>query len=138
MKINDALRYNRIIKDIIDNATDVNALVKFRLLGILKQFEPIVEDFETIRNDLIRKYGKLEEDGNYGVFLPKRDDYEDDDSYNKAVEEYEQIINKLNDELKKVADSELDVKIQKFKYTDIMDSGLPTDYMLALYDLIEE
>lgn len=138
MKINDALRYNRIIKDIIDNATDVNALVKFRLLGILKQCEPIVEDFETVRNDLIRKYGKLEEDGNYGVFLPKRDDYEDDDSYNKAVEEYEQIINKLNDELKKVADSELDVKIQKFKYTDIMDSGLPTDYMLALYDLIEE
>ena len=138
MKINDVLRYNRIIKDIIQNATDVNALVKFKLLGMLKQFEPIVDDFETVRNDLIRKYGKLGEDSNYGVFLPKRDDYEDDDSYNKAVEEYEQIINKLNDELKKVADSELDVKIQKFKYTDIMDSGLPTDYMLALYDLIEE
>ena len=57
MKVKEVLNYNRIIKAIIDNADDVNSLVKFKLLGMLKQFEPIVTNFETIRDEKIVKYG---------------------------------------------------------------------------------
>ena len=57
MLVKDVLKYNRIIKAIIDNTTDVNALVKFKLLGMLKQFEPTILNYETIRVEKINEYG---------------------------------------------------------------------------------
>ena len=138
MIVKDILDYNRKIKIIIDNAKDVNALVKFKLLGMLKQFEPVIANFETVRNEKILKYGTTTEDGNIGIFEPKKDDYENDDDYNKAMDDYFDAIKKLNDDLNEVVESDIDIEITKFKYTDIMDAGIPSDYLLAIYDLIEE
>lgn len=138
MKVKDAINYNHIIKSIIDNSTDVSALVKFRFLGVAKQLEAIEENFKSIRNEKIEKYGTVDETGNLGIFTPKREDYEDDAEFDKAQQDYADTVNKLNSELKDVLDDEADVEIKKFKYTDIIDAGLSADYLVALYDFIEE
>ena len=138
MLVKEVLEYNKIIKAIIDNSKDVNALVKFRLLGMLKQFEPIVLNFDTIREEKIMKYGKPTEDGNTGIVPPKKEDFEKDEDFENAVKEFEDTIKKFTDDLTEVAESEADITIKKFKYTDIVDAGLPSDYLVAIYDLIEE
>ena len=138
MKVSEILDYNNVIKAIIDNAKDVNALVKFRLLGMCKQFEPIVTNFETIRQEKIAQYGTTDENGNVGIFTPKKEDFENDDDYKKASEEFETTIERFTADLNEVLNSESDIEIKKFKYTDIMDAGLPSDYLIAIYDLIEE
>lgn len=138
MKVKEVLNYNRIIKAIIDNANDVNSLVKFKLLGMLKQFEPIVANFETIRDEKIVKYGKTTEDGQIAIISPKKDDFENDEEFEKASKEYEDIIKKFTSEMDEVLDSEIDIEIKKFNYDDIMNAGVPSDYLVAIYALIEE
>lgn len=138
MKIRDILTYNNIFKDIIDNAKDVNALVKFRILGIVKQFEPIVTNFNIIRDEKIIQYGKEQEDGNYGIQTPNRDKFETDDEYNKAIEEFNKAVAAFNADLNELLDSEAGIEIKKFKYNDVIDTGISADYLVLLYDFIEE
>ena len=134
----EILKYDGIIKNLIDNATDINSLAKFRLLGMLKQFEPIEQNYNTIREDNIRKLGTMSDDGRFGIFEPKREAFEDDDSFNTAFEDYEKTIKAFDDALNEVLNSESDIEIKKFKYGDIMNAGIPTKYLVAIYDLIEE
>lgn len=138
MLVKDVLKYNDIIKSIIDNAKDVNALVKFRLLGMCKQFEPVVANFAVIQNEKIKQYGTTAEDGNIGIFAPKKESFENDEDFEKAQKEFEDTIEKFDTDINEVLNSETEIEIKKFKYTDIVDAGLPADYLLAIYDLIEE
>lgn len=138
MKIGDILNYNRSIKLIIDNAKDVNSLVKFRLLGMLKQFEPVVQNYETIREEKIQEYGTVSEDGRIGIFEPHEDAFEAVNDYQEAKAKYDETIKKFSNDLDEILNSEADIEIKKFKYTDIMDAGLSSDYLMVIYDLIEE
>lgn len=138
LTVGKVMDYNKIIKAIVDNATDVNALVKFRLLGMCKQFEPIVANFEIVRDEKIKQYGTVKDNGNIGIFMPVRTDFENDEEFNKAMENFENTVDKFNKEIAEVLESDSKLKLTKFKYTDIMDAGLPSDYLLAIYDLIEE
>lgn len=138
MLVNEVLNYNKIIKNIIDNSTDVGGLAKFKLLGILKQFEPIVQDFEIVRNETISKYGTYNNQGILGVFPPDKDKYDNEEEFKKANDEYKSIVDKIDSELEKVAKAEVTVNISKIKYSDIMDAGIPAEYLVAIYDFIEE
>ena len=138
MTVNEVLNYNQIIKSIVDNAPNVNALIKFKLLGMCKQFEPIVENFEKVRQDKIREFGTVSGDGNIGIIPPNKDDFEDDNDFEKAQEEFNETVDKFNAAIEEVAMSEVKVEIEKFKSADIMDAGLPANFLLAIYDLIEE
>ena len=134
----EVLNYNRIIKNLIDNTTEINALVKFKLLGMLKQFEPVVQNYEMVREDFIKNHGTYDESGRFGIFPPERKDDVSDEDYNKEVDEFEKIMTEFNTALDEILNSESGIEIKKFKYTDIMDAGLPTEYLVAIYDLIEE
>lgn len=136
MKVKDILNYNRIIKNIIDSNTDINALIKFKMLGMLKQFEPVIANYEIVRNDKIKEYGTFTENGNYGIFVPQKDNYDNEDDYQKAIAQYEETFNKFDADMNEIADSESDIKLTKFG-AEILDIGIPADYLLALYDLIE-
>lgn len=139
MTVKEVLNYNTIIKSIIDDVKEVNALVKFRLLGMLKQFEPIVANYEIIRGEKIQKYGTTTEDGGFGIIPPKKENFENDEDFQKATEEFNSVIVKFKEEIEEVANSELeDFKLTKFKYSDIVDAGIPSEYLVAIYDLIEE
>lgn len=138
MKTEDILKYDDIIKSLIDNATDINSLIKFKLLGMLKQFETEVQNFEKIRGELISKYGSTDDEGRIGIFTPIKENYDSDEEFNKAVKDYEDSVNKFNEELNVILESDSTTKINKFKAEDIMNAGIPADYLIALYDLIEE
>lgn len=138
MKVEKVIVYNNIIKDIIDNAQDVSAVVKFKLLGMLKQFEPTVANFEIVRNEKIKKFGTEGENGNFGIYAPYREKFDNDEDYESAIKEYEESVVNLNKELDEVVKAEVEVEFDKFKPEDIMNAGIPANYLVALYDLIEE
>ena len=138
MKVNEVLNYNRIIRSIIDNEKGINSLIKFRLLGMCKQFEPVIDNFESIREEAIIKYGTATEDGSTGIIAPKRDKFDNDEEFDRANEAYQEAMNKYKTDLEEILNSEADIEIKKFKASDIMDAGLPSDYLVAIYDLIEE
>lgn len=136
MKVKDILNYNRIIKDIINNGTNISALTKFKMLGMLKQFEPIITNYEVVRDEKIKEYGVLTDNGNYGIFVPQKNDFENEEDYQKAVDQYENVINQFDADMNEVVDSEADIKLNKFG-KEILDIGISADYLLALYELIE-
>jgi len=138
MTVNQVLDYNNVIRAIVDNAKNVDAKIRFKFLGMANQFKPIVDNFETIRQEKISEYGTTKADGQTGIFEPVRDDYETDSDFVEAQQKYDETIAKFAKELQEILDSDAEVEITKFKADDIMDSGLNSDYLLALYDLIEE
>ena len=122
IKLGTILDLNAMLKAIIDNTElKIDSLLKFKLLGILKNIEIPVNNFEAVRNEKIREYGKENDEGNIGI---SADD----------TESMEKFTNDLNE----VINSEVEVNIQKLKATDVFDKGLPADYLVGLYSIIEE
>lgn len=138
MKVKEILNYNRIIKQIIDNEKGVSALVKFKLLGLVKQFQPIVADYETIREEKISEYGTTNDQGIIGIFTPKEEDFETKEDFEKAMVQYDETIKVFYADLDSILESESDIKIKKFKADEIMNAGLSSECLLAIYNLIEE
>lgn len=121
MKLENILALNHILKRIIDNEDlKIDALFKFRLLGIMKSLEVHVMNFETVRNEKIREYGTENEDGNIEI---SKDDAES--------------LNHFSNALKDVIASDVDVDIRKLKAEDVFNKGLPAEYILGLYSVIE-
>ena len=126
IKLGNVLEINNVLKQIIDNSElKIDALFKFRLLGIMKNLEVPIANFEVIRNDKIKEYGKELEDenGNKSIGI----DVNDKDA-----------IAKFSKDINKVIDSEVEVNIEKLKAIDVFDKGLPTEYLVKLYPIIEE
>ena len=126
IKLGNILEINNVLKSIIDNTElKIDALFKFKLLGIMKNFEIPIANFEVIRNEKIKEYGKELEDenGNKSIGIDAND---------------KDAIAKFSKDINKVIDSEVDVNIEKLKAIDVFDKGLPTEYLVKLYPIIEE
>ena len=133
MKIGEIINYNEIINVIINELNNVDSLAKFKLLGLCKQFESIIGQYEIARDELVNKYGE-NRDGKFGIFEPIKDDYPSDEEYNIAVEKHDSF----KKELRNILDTETNIKIKKIKYTTIINAGIPANYLVAIYNLIEE
>ena len=126
IKLGNILEINNVLKSIIDNTElKIDALFKFKLLGIMKSFETPIANFEVIRNDKIKEYGKELEDenGNKSIGIDAND---------------KDAIAKFSKDINKVIESEVEVNIEKLKAIDVFDKGLPTEYLVKLYPIIEE
>ena len=126
MRLKDILNINQILKMIIDNSElNIDVLLKFKLLGIMKNIEVPINNFDTIRNEKIREYGKETEDknGNKTIGI----DIDD-----------KECMKKFSDDLNKILDSDVEINIQKLKPSDVFDKGLPAEYLVGLYSIIEE
>ena len=122
IKLNTVLELNNMLKAIIDNTElKIDSLLKFKLLGILKNIEIPVNNFEAVRNEKIREYGKENDEGNIGISA------DDTESMEKFTKDMNEVIN-----------SDVEVNIQKLNPTDVFDKGLPADYLVGLYPIIEE
>ena len=121
LKFSEVLRINTVLKAIIeDNKVKTAALLKFRLLGIMRSIESHISNFEIIRNEKIIAYGEETEDG---VFQIKQDNL-------KALEQFEKDINQ-------VLDSEVLIHTRMLKPDEVFDKGLTTEYLMGLYPIIE-
>ena len=122
IKLGIVLELNNMLKAIIDNTElKIDSLLKFKLLGILKNIEIPVNNFEAVRNEKIREYGKENDEGNIGISA------DDTESMEKFTNDMNEVIN-----------SDVEVNIQKLKAVDVFDKGLPADYLVGLYPIIEE
>ena len=122
IKLSTVLELNNMLKAIIDNTElKIDSLLKFKLLGILKNIEIPVNNFEAVRNEKIREYGKENDEGNIGISA------DDTESMEKFTKDMNEVIN-----------SDVEVNIQKLKAADVFDKGLPADYLVGLYPIIEE
>ena len=126
IKLGNVLEINNVLKSIIDNTElKIDALFKFKLLGIMKNIEVPIANFEVIRNEKIKEYGKELEDenGNKSIGIDAND---------------KDAIAKFSEDINKVIDSEINVNIEKLKAIDVFDKGLSTEYLVKLYPIIEE
>ena len=126
IKLGNILEINNVLKSIIDNTElKIDALFKFKLLGIMKSFEVPIANFNVIRDEKIKEYGKELEDenGNKSIGIDAND---------------KDAIVKFSEDINKVIESEVDVNIEKLKAIDVFDKGLPTEYLVKLYPIIEE
>ena len=122
IKLGTVLDLNAMLKSIIDNTElKIDSLLKFKLLGILKNIEIPVNNFEAVRNEKIREYGKENDEGNIGISA------DDTESMEKFTKDMNEVIN-----------SDVEVNIQKLKAVDVFDKGLPAEYLVGLYSIIEE
>ena len=79
MKLNYIITLNTIIENLINNVQGITPSLKFKFLGIMRELSPHINNFETIRNDLIRKYGKTDEQGMIKV------EKEDTENFNSQI-----------------------------------------------------
>lgn len=120
LKLKDVLNLNNALKAIIDEI-DIDALLKFRLLGIMKEIENHVTNFNLICNEKISEFGTKDEEGN--ITIPSED---------------KEAIRKFNDVMRKVTDSEVSINVIKIKSTEIFSKGIKSEYLIWLYPIIEE
>lgn len=122
LKFDEVLRLNKVLKTIIEDSTvKINALLKFRLLGIMRSIESPIANFEIIKNEKIIEYGKETEDD---VFQISKDDPE--------------RMAKFERDIKQVLDSEVAVHVDLLKPDEVFDQGLRSEYLMGLYPLIEK
>lgn len=120
LKLKDVLNLNNALKAIIDEI-DIDALLKFRLLGIMKEIENHVTNFNLICNEKIAKFGTKDEEGNITI-----------------SSEDKEAIRKFNDVMRKVTDSEVSINVTKIKSKEIFSKGIKSEYLIWLYPIIEE
>lgn len=119
MKLETILRYDRWLRVIIDEKDkfEIDYSFKFKCLTKLKEIEPYTTNFDQLRMELIREYGEQDEDGN--------------------IEVKEDTVNHSNfaREINNLLEQEIDGTVTKFKQSEIFNQGIPSDYIMALYDL---
>ena len=123
MKLSDILALNTALRDLIDNTNGlhIDTSLKFKFLGIIKSIEIPVTNFNIIRNDKIKEYGKEDENGN--ISIP----YDDEES-----------IKKFTEELNKVLLSDVEINIEQIDAETIFSAGIPYDYLVNLYPIMKE
>lgn len=122
IKLYEIINLNRVLKLIIDdNSKKIDSLLKFKLLGIMKSIAPHIENFEIIRNEKIREYGKETEDGGIVISPDDRDS-----------------LDKFTNEIKKITDSEIELTIPKLSAQDVFNKGISAELLIVLYPFMNE
>ncbi|MDE6253338.1 MAG: hypothetical protein K2M78_12025 [Lachnospiraceae bacterium] len=123
IKLSNLLNINSVLKEIIENKDNVksDSLFKFKLLTIMKSLEGHISNFEAVKNDKIQEYGKPDEDGKI-VVSP-----DDKEMFDKFVKDINELLN-----------SEVTINIHRLKAADVFDKGIDAEYLVKLYDIMEE
>lgn len=122
IKLRELININQTLKYIIES-TDIkiDSLLKFKLLGIMKSIEPMINNFEIIRNEKIREFGTEMDDGSIQI-----------------VKDDMVAIQKFSESLEDVINSEVKVNIEKIKASDIFNKGIKAEYLAQLFSIIKE
>ena len=122
MKLSEIITINNALKTIIDDDNmKIDALLKFRFLGIMSSVETYIENFNVIRRDKICEYGENDENGNF--FISQKN---------------ETAIKKYTNDINEIIASEVEVKIEKIKANDLFNIGIPAEILVKLYGIMEE
>lgn len=123
MQVRELIVLNQFIKNLIDRDAEqkIQTVFKFKLLGILKNMEIPIANFEMIRNEKIREYGTEDENGM--VSIP---------------EENESLMKQFTEDLNELLESEVNVPIEKLNKDEVFQAGVSADDLVGLYGMIED
>lgn len=122
MKISDIVKLNSVVREIVDNKDlAIKSVFKFKLFTILKDIEPVITNFETVKNEKILEFGEQDENGNYSI-----------------KQENTEAVKKFMDAITPVLESDIEVEIHMLKSCDVFDSGLDTDRIIGLMEIVKE
>lgn len=123
MQLKDIITLYHTLKTIIDSDRElkIDALFKFKLLGIMKSIETPVANFDFIRNEKIQEYGTQDEQGRFSI-----------------SPDNQEAVRKFTEDMEKVTSSEIDISIEKLKAKEVFASGISTDLIMGLYNIMEE
>lgn len=121
LTLDRVLGINDILKRLIDNNDlKISPSFKFKLLGIMKSLELPVANFDYVKNEKIREYGKETEDGK--ISISQEDDPE---SFAKYSQDITELLSSI-------------VEVETVNAEEVFDKGVPAEALVALYDLISE
>jgi hypothetical protein len=121
LNLNNVVNIYTLIMNLLkDENTDLTAVFKFQLLGIMKEFESVVQNFETIRNEKIREYGEKNDNGDVTVNPENKENFE-----------------KFQQEISSVLDTEVTVSVTKLKAEDVFKVITDPNALVILYPIIE-
>ena len=121
LELYKVINANEILKRLIENKDlNISCILKFKLLGIMKELEPVVANFEYVKNEKIKEYGKETEDGKISI----NEDY-DPEAFKKYSKDIQELVSTT-------------VEVNTIKASDVIDKGIPVDALVAIYDLIAE
>ena len=86
----------------------------------MKTLEPMVSNFEMIKNEKIREYGKENENGQIAI-----NEQEDPESFKKFQKDIQELVSTT-------------VEVETINASDVIDKGIPVDTLVGLYELISE
>lgn len=122
MKVRELIVLNQFIKNLIDRDAEQNiqTVFKFKLLGILKNMEIPITNFEMIRNEKIKEYGTEDENGM--VSIP---------------EDNESLMKQFTEDINELLESEIHIPIEKLNIDEAFQAGVSADDLVGLYGMIE-
>ncbi len=99
---------------------DFPALTTFKILKVVESTEPIFKRSETVKNDLIKKFGTPKEDNSEIYTLP-----------NDKIEDFSKEWDAIMEQIESIPDV-------TFNIGDFGDVKLPLNFMYALKKIIKE
>lgn len=120
-KLSEILVIDKIIKEIVEKNSDIDLKTKFNLLGVLKGIENYIVNFELIRAEKIKEYGK--ENSETGEIIVEKDTEE----YKKFISEMEELIQ-----------AEIEISDSyKIPISDLEKLNLSATVLTSLYPIIK-
>ncbi len=120
LKVNDMIKKYDTICKLIDNENITDVSLKYKLLTLLHYLESHKNNVDKLRDELVKKYGTVDEHGNYTL-------KETDESF----KDYLSDINKLLEQEIQIMD------IPKIKFIEVVNI-IPNEDLLALYEFITD
>lgn len=122
MKVRELIVLNQFIKNLIDCDTEqkIQTVFKFKLLGILKNMEIPIANFEIIRNEKIKEYGIEDENGMISI-----------------PEENESLMKQFTEDLNELLESEVSFPVEKLNIDEVFLAGVSAEDLVGLYGIME-
>lgn len=122
IKLEELLSVYNTLKAIIDDKqSNIDSLLKFKLLGIMKKCQTHVANFDFVRNEKVVQYGQKTKKGTYQI-----------------TKENKVALGKYNHDINKLLKSEVQINIEKLKVDQIFNKGIKAEYLIGLYPIIEQ
>jgi hypothetical protein len=124
IKLGEALKANKIIREMLENTELNDTAFKFKLLLLANALQPMEQNFDMLRNQKIMELGTKtkDENGQENSYIPAED---------------AEAINKFNESMEQLLSTEITIPVDKLKAQDVFSKNLPVDYMIGLCGVIE-
>lgn len=149
VKIGELLNAEQALEMVIDGQNDIDAVTKFKFLQVKRKLEDYAQDYETVRTDCIRKYGTQQENGDYILRAPIKEDYItkaveegaeeffDADRFEEDTKKFEDNLKNFNDALNEVGNKEVEIDEKElFRPDDLFNKGIPSRVIEGLMPVI--